>query len=440
MLGGGSRGRNFYNGLLLSLALAVTAAACVDTPTQTVPTSADPDTSASLPEVGLPRPTHADGLLTGATVGGGGPVDTGASTVVEVANLVIADLEHFWTNHWNTVYPTLPFRVPTSYALYESGQIPTFACANPNDNPGLYVANAFYCPTDSSIVFESSWFQGLWNQYGDFGPASLLAHEWGHHVQNLLTPIQQPLFSIQSELQADCFAGVWARNAGQSGGFRVNASDIDEASATFYGIAGQGQFLGWFAPGEHGTNVERQTAFLLGYGAGTATGCTDLANYRMEQTFTMGSYVVGLLQGETVTRNTSSFSITGLQYGDVVVQMSTLDLPASTTAVTTLADSARRWAPDPNSPHGSSLWPYHAVEDLTKYTQLGQVGGTSVGFSYSQMLEGQQVHGYYFHHNSGVGTGLVIDVYRPGLPPLDKNEWADLAAIAWRAILSFRLD
>jgi len=387
----------------------------------------------------IPPPQHADGLLTGPTVGGGGPSDAGATTVIEVANLVIEDLEHFWAGHWPMAFPGVAFDTPSSYAIYERGQIPDFGCADSSDDPNEYVQNAYYCPRDASIVFEDRWFADLWAEHGDFGPTAILAHEWGHHVQNLLRDVQDPVFSIQTELQADCFAGVWARNAGGSGAFPVNSADIDEASATFYSV-GHETTVGWFAPGVHGTPAERHNAFQVGYGSASASDCAALGDYRMDQTIELGPYVVGLLEGdEAATQPTGSVTVSGSHYGDAIIQSAVIPVTAGTSAQDTLLLALQTWAPDATAPHQASLYPYHAIESLTGYTLLARVDGTSVGFSYSQIWQGQQVHGYFFHHNPGGGQALVIDVFRPGDPPLDKVEWAGLVSVVWRMILSFQI-
>jgi len=100
----------------------------------------------------------------------------------------------------------------------------------------------FYCPGDQKVYIDLGFYDDLKKRFGapgDFAQAYVIAHEIGHHVQNLLgierrareaqqqNPSQQNALSVRLELQADCLAGIWAHDA-QAGGY-LEAGDAEEA-------------------------------------------------------------------------------------------------------------------------------------------------------------------------------------------------------------------
>jgi len=95
----------------------------------------------------------------------------------------------------------------------------------------------FYCPGDQKLYLDFAFFRELATEFkaqGDFAQAYVIAHEVGHHVQNLLGTMakvqaqgQNNQLSVALELQADCYAGIWANHAQKRG--QVEVGDIDEA-------------------------------------------------------------------------------------------------------------------------------------------------------------------------------------------------------------------
>jgi hypothetical protein len=153
----------------------------------------------------------------------------------------------------------------------------------------------FYCPPDQEIYFELAFLDTLQQQFGaqgEFAQAYIVAHEFGHHLQNLLgterqvraaqakNPSLQNRYSIALELQADCYAGVWAKLADQqsSGGIKLSADNIAEAqkAAAAVGddriqqkVQGRVNPEGW----THGSAADRQKWFTTGYQQGTIDSC-----------------------------------------------------------------------------------------------------------------------------------------------------------------------
>ncbi|MBL4784117.1 MAG: zinc metallopeptidase [Cohaesibacteraceae bacterium] len=150
----------------------------------------------------------------------------------------------------------------------------------------------FYCPGDSKVYIDLSFFDELKRKFeapGDFAQAYVLAHEVGHHVQNLigvlpefnrvrrsLSKAEENAMSIKVELQADCFAGIWGHHTKQQGW--LETGDLEEAlnAATQIGDdAIQKRLQGYIVPESfnHGTSVQRKHWFALGFTTGKMTNC-----------------------------------------------------------------------------------------------------------------------------------------------------------------------
>ncbi len=152
----------------------------------------------------------------------------------------------------------------------------------------------FYCPTDSSIYLDTSFFAELSRRFGaagDFAQAYVIAHEVGHHVQNLagtlddarrrqarLSPSEANAVQVRVELQADCYAGVWAgRNRG-----RLEPGDIEEGMRAAEAISDdtlQRRAQGYVVPESftHGTAAQRQAWLRRGLESGDPADCDTLA-------------------------------------------------------------------------------------------------------------------------------------------------------------------
>ena len=150
----------------------------------------------------------------------------------------------------------------------------------------------FYCPGDSKVYIDLSFFDELKRKFeapGDFAQAYVLAHEIGHHVQNLigvlpefnrvrraLSKAEENAMSVKVELQADCFAGIWGHHTKQQGW--LEAGDLEEAlnAATQIGDdAIQKRLQGYVVPESfnHGTSAQRKHWFNLGFTTGKMTNC-----------------------------------------------------------------------------------------------------------------------------------------------------------------------
>lgn len=154
----------------------------------------------------------------------------------------------------------------------------------------------FYCPGDRKVYVDLAFFDQLDRQFGapgDFAQAYVLAHEIGHHVQNLLgterklreaqerNPGQAKQLSVAMELQADCYAGVWA-NSASKGGY-LDAGDIDEGLGAAAAVGDdrlQKMSTGRVSPESftHGSSADRRAWFKRGFDSGDPNQCDTFAS------------------------------------------------------------------------------------------------------------------------------------------------------------------
>ncbi|HEU4960155.1 MAG TPA: neutral zinc metallopeptidase [Sphingomonas sp.] len=160
----------------------------------------------------------------------------------------------------------------------ETFRQPTLEFYSQNGQSGCGAAQSamgpFYCPSDQAIYLDTSFFDELANRYGangDFAQDYVIAHEFGHHIQNLLgtsdqvqremqqsSPAAANALSVRLELQADCFAGVWAGLNRD----RMDPGDLEEGLTAAHAIGDdtlQRQAQGRVVPDSftHGTSAER---------------------------------------------------------------------------------------------------------------------------------------------------------------------------------------
>lgn len=166
------------------------------------------------------------------------------------------------------------------------------------DQSGCGAAQAamgpFYCPTDQRIYIDPRFFDELTHRFGapgDFAQAYVIAHEVGHHIQNLEGTLDQAQraqaqasraegnqIQISVELQADCYAGVWAANARDERGSILEPGDVEEGMRAAEAIGDdtlQRQTQGRVVPESftHGTSEQRMAALRRGLQSGDPAAC-----------------------------------------------------------------------------------------------------------------------------------------------------------------------
>jgi predicted metalloprotease len=130
-----------------------------------------------------------------------------------------------------------------------------------------------YCPPSDTISWDGNWLQGdLYRNVGDAAVAFLLAHEYGHLVQQRLGIINNFPLTIEGELNADCLAGAWLGDV-NSNVRRLSNVDFDGLDLGVLIVADPRGVL-WRNPTSHGTAAERRRALLLG-GRGSSQSCLN---------------------------------------------------------------------------------------------------------------------------------------------------------------------
>ena len=196
---------------------------------------------------------------------------------------VLADTEDVWKDVFAKAGGT--YKEPRLVLFRGSTQT---ACGQ-----GQAAMGPFYCPGDQKVYIDLGFYETLKNQLGapgDFAQAYVIAHEVGHHVQNLLgisgkmdqmrgrvSKVEYNALSVRLELQADCFAGVWANHA-QTARQILEQGDVEEAmnaAAKIGDDALQRAGGGEVVPDSftHGTSAQRQRWFDTGLKNGTVKAC-----------------------------------------------------------------------------------------------------------------------------------------------------------------------
>ena len=189
---------------------------------------------------------------------------------------------------WGTIFQNAGHEYPAPKLVLFSGQTPT-ACGS-----GQAAMGPFYCPGDQKVYIDLSFYQEMKTRFkapGDFAQAYVIAHEVGHHIQNLMgtsdkvqqakqnsrSEAQANQYSVRLELQADCYAGVWANHA--DGTNRIlEQGDVEEAMTAAAAIGDdtlQKQAQGYAVPDSftHGTSQQRMHWFNLGLSSGDIKQC-----------------------------------------------------------------------------------------------------------------------------------------------------------------------
>ncbi len=179
----------------------------------------------------------------------------------------IDDIDAFWARAFATA--GIPYTAPTVVAV--DAPIES-ACGwfDPAAGPGAY------CPIDQTIYDAASWRDQLVAGGAEFAWLTVIAHEWGHHIQGELglRKSDEPddgavTYGIDLELQADCLAGAYAGDADARG--LLAPGDLAEAQAISF-LFGDSPLVPADQPGAHGTHDQRASAFMNGYEGGMS-GC-----------------------------------------------------------------------------------------------------------------------------------------------------------------------
>lgn len=223
----------------------------------------------------------------GGLIGGGS--GSGQSTLEQEDKRVLAGTLQSTEQVWSEIFRKSGQTYPAPRMIAYSSQ------TNSGCGAAQSAVGPFYCPSDNQIYIDPDFFDELSRRFGapgDFAQAYVVAHEVGHHIQNLtgvLDQAQQAQASlgrvegnqvqVAVELQADCYAGVWAANARDAQGSILEPGDIEEGMRAAEAIGDdtlQRQVQGRVVPESftHGTAEQRMAALRRGLESGDPGACT----------------------------------------------------------------------------------------------------------------------------------------------------------------------
>jgi hypothetical protein len=222
-----------------------------------------------------------------ASMQGGAPAPAGNDEGAQFVSVVLADTEDTWTQ----IFATGGERyVPPKLVLFTDKVRSACGMAQSAMGP-------FYCPNDQKVYIDLGFYRELRERFqapGDFAQAYVIAHEIGHHVQTLLGTSQQVhqaqqqasqqqgnALSVRLELQADCYAGVWAHHANRSRQL-LEEGDVEEGLNAASAIGDdniQRQTQGTVVPESftHGSSEQRVSWFRRGLESGSMKNCDTFA-------------------------------------------------------------------------------------------------------------------------------------------------------------------
>ncbi len=239
----------------------------------------------------LPRLLNGSGSSSNiANSGGDGAATATAETCNDELESILCgateDVQGFWQREFQARGETYP----VTQTVFFSGSTET-NCGTASSSTG-----PFYCPADQLIYFDLDFLVQLQDQFdakGDLAAQYIVAHEYGHHVQTVLgisdtmrelqqqNPDRANEYSVALELQADCFAGLWANDARSRNQFESD-SEVDEALNAAAAVGDdriQEKTQGRADPETftHGTSEQRMTWFRRGYTSGDRNQCDTFA-------------------------------------------------------------------------------------------------------------------------------------------------------------------
>lgn len=223
-------------------------------------------------------------------VGAGGAAMTAEDSAreepqVQFVSFVLDDAQNTWSQI-----------LQRNNATYEPARLVLFRNSTQSAcGVGQSAMGPFYCPLDQKVYIDLGFYNELQKRYGasgDFAQAYVLAHEIGHHVQHLAgtdskvrqaqaqNPAEANQLSVRMELQADCYAGIWANSTNQRG--KLEAGDVDEALTAASAVgddriqqrSGGSVNVDGFT---HGSAAQRAQWFKRGFDSGDPRQCDTFA-------------------------------------------------------------------------------------------------------------------------------------------------------------------
>jgi uncharacterized protein len=224
------------------------------------------------------------GLTSGGAAGPAGTLDPQSDTDQQLG-YIVDSIQSYWSRTF-----------AASGRQYPATKLVLFSNATQSScGPASAETGPFYCPADQKVYLDLGFFDELKSRFGaqggDFAMAYVVAHEFGHHIQTVLgisdkvqqisqqDPSQRNPLSVRQELQADCFAGVWAHSSAGD----LEPGDIDEALSAAAAVGDdriQQMTQGRVNPETwtHGSADQRTSWFTTGYQGGNPDDCDTFAD------------------------------------------------------------------------------------------------------------------------------------------------------------------
>ena len=317
---------------------------------------------------------------------------------------------------WREIFEpaSVAYEAPSAIVPYEPGSLPRVACAD-ELSPDAWRENARYCPADETIAYDAGFLRDFHEQVGTLAPVGVLAHEWGHHVQTLTSRGE---FTIQDELQADCFAGMFMSAANLGG---LSIEDTGDVMVAFYELGNERyENSRWFTSFEHGSPTQRAAAFGLGY-------------YTIDRGYPFCQGYTGWQPGQVVEVGTFTFlelpgrpgTVEGTEYTLPKDDASFFPLPSLTLSYVAVPAESRGRTGETFEAVASARWA--RAREIAVWPVTSPIRGT---FSYYYALEHDpNEYGYEEHGFAGIypseadpDHALLIIVAGEGLlPPGDEQ-------------------
>ena len=177
-----------------------------------------------------------------------------------------SDLGKLWAEVFGeiTIEGQGTYEPPSAVISYRAGELPATVCAEAGTER-LWRENARYCPGDGVIAYDEDWFRAVSEEFSYFAPVTILAHEWGHHVESVVGFSE---LDIQLELEADCLSGLYATASGfipHEGDRSTELDAMDAALRTWFDLGDERYAESeWLDAGVHGSSQQRMMAFTTG--------------------------------------------------------------------------------------------------------------------------------------------------------------------------------
>jgi predicted metalloprotease len=188
------------------------------------------------------------------------------------------DINGFWEREFKLISNGVEYEPPAEIIPFDDSVTTDCGAVSIGE------VGPFYCPPDSTIYYDLAFGEFQIEQFGSESVIAVtMAHEWGHHIQNLMqwaectqTPCLDPaeMTSQEFELQADCFAGAWVADAETRG--RLGSTDVETNITQFAALFGDEGVGNTADPGAHGKGARRVYEFLTGYYEGI-TECLKIS-------------------------------------------------------------------------------------------------------------------------------------------------------------------